>query len=136
MKRWRRCSSNDRASPQAIVVQGLSTIDAAAGQCPQGMPDKSRTSADLSAGGALQVRVGNELIAVYNLDGEFYATSDICTHQQANLSEGFIDGETIECPLHQALFHIPTGKVLREPAVVDLKTYPVKQEDGFIYIEL
>ena len=97
---------------------------------------KVANAADLSAGSALQVNVGNELIAVYNLDGKFYATSDICTHQQANLSEGFIDGENIECPLHQALFHIPTGKVLREPAVVDLKTYPVKQEDGFIYIEL
>ena len=81
---------------------------------------KVANAADLSAGSALQVNVGNELIAVYNLDGKFYATSDICTHQQANLSEGFIDGENIECPLHQALFHIPTGKVLREPAVEDL----------------
>jgi nitrite reductase/ring-hydroxylating ferredoxin subunit len=97
---------------------------------------KVADAADLAAGGALQVSVGKELIVVYNLGGRFYATSDICTHQQANLSEGYIDGENIECPLHQALFHIPTGKVLREPAVADLKTYPVKQEDGFIYIEL
>jgi len=93
-------------------------------------------AADVPAGGVLQVSVGNALIAVYNLDGTFYATSDICTHQEANLSEGFINGDTIECPLHQALFHIPTGKVLREPAVVDLATYPVKQESGLIYIQL
>lgn len=97
---------------------------------------KAANAADIPEGVALQVTVGDELIAVYNLGGEFYATSDICTHQQGNLSEGFIDGQNIECPLHQALFHIPTGKVLREPAVVDLKTYPVKHEDGCIYIEL
>lgn len=97
---------------------------------------KVASAADVAEGGALQVSVGEDLIAVYNLGGEFYATSDICTHQQACLSEGFIDGENVECPLHQALFHIPTGKVLREPAVVDLKTYPVKHEDGCIYIEL
>ena len=98
---------------------------------------KVANAADIPAAGALQVSVGDELIAVYNLDGKFYAINDICTHQQANLSDGFIDGENIECPLHQALFNIPTGKVLREPAVVDLKTYSVKKhEDGYIYIEL
>ena len=97
---------------------------------------KVANAADVPEGGALQVSVGSELIAVCNLDGKFYAISDICTHQQANLSDGFIDGENIECPLHQALFHIPTGKVLREPAEVDLKTCPVKHEDGCIYIEL
>jgi nitrite reductase/ring-hydroxylating ferredoxin subunit len=96
---------------------------------------KVANAADVPAGGALQVRVGSELIAVYNLDGRLYATSDICTHRDAFLSEGCVEGETVECPLHQALFHIPTGKVLREPADVDLKTYPVHQKDGFVYIE-
>lgn len=97
---------------------------------------KVANAEDVPAGGALQVNVGNEVIAVYNLDGKLYATSDICTHQEAFLSEGYIEGDTVECPLHQALFHIPTGKVLREPAIVDLKTYPVQQKDGFIYIEV
>ena len=97
---------------------------------------KVANAADVPAGGALQVSVDHELIAVYNLGGRFYATSDICTHQEANLSDGYIDGENIECPLHQALFHIPTGKVLREPASVNLQTYPVKLADGFVYIEL
>ena len=97
---------------------------------------KVANAADVPAGGALQVSVGHELIAVFNLGGRFYATSDICTHQEANLSDGYIDGENIECPLHQALFHIPSGKVLSEPASVDLTTYPVKQVDGIIYVEL
>ena len=47
-----------------------------------------------------------------------------------------IEGDTIECPLHQARFHIPTGKALCEPAFGDLKTYPVQQKDGSIYIEV
>ena len=97
---------------------------------------KVASARDVPAGSALQVSVGNEVIAVYNLDGKLYATSDVCTHQEAFLSEGYIEGDTVECPLHQALFHIPTGKVLREPALVDLKTYPVEQRDGFIYIEM
>ena len=95
---------------------------------------KVANAADVPAGGVLQVSVGGELIAVYRLDDTFYAISDVCTHQEAFLSEGFIEGDTVECPLHQALFHIPTGKVLREPALLDLKTYPVRQEDGSIYI--
>src|SRR6476619_769251 len=95
---------------------------------------KVAAAADVPAGGALQVRVGGELIALYNLEGRFYATADICTHRYALLSDGFIEGDTIECPLHQALFHIPTGKALSEPAYVDLRTYPVQVKDGAIYV--
>jgi nitrite reductase/ring-hydroxylating ferredoxin subunit len=97
---------------------------------------KVANAADVPGGGALQVSVGNELIAVYNLEGRFYATADICTHRYALLSDGFIEGDTIECPLHQAVFHIPTGKVLSEPAYDDLKTYPVQVKDGAIYVGL
>ena len=71
---------------------------------------KVANAEDVPAGGALQVSVGNELIAVYNLDGRFYATSDVCTHRFALLTDGYIEGDTVECPLHQAVFHIPTGK--------------------------
>ena len=106
------------------------------------MPDagtrwhKVANAADIAAGEVLQVSVDGAPVAVYNLEGTFYATSDVCTHAEAFLSDGFIEGDTVECPLHQALFHIPTGKVLREPALLDLKTYPVRHEDGVIYIEL
>jgi nitrite reductase/ring-hydroxylating ferredoxin subunit len=97
---------------------------------------KVANAEDVPAGGALKVSVGRELIAVYNLDGRLYATSDVCTHRFALLSDGCIEGDTVACPLHQAVFHIPTGKALCEPAFADLKTYPVEQRDGFIYIEL
>ena len=91
---------------------------------------------DVPAGAMIQVDVNGELIAVYNLDGAFYATSDLCTHAEVFLSNGDIEGENVECPYHHAVFHIPTGKVLCGPAQLDLKTYPVRQEDGAIYIEL
>ena len=87
-------------------------------------------------GGALQVRVGQAMIALYNLAGRFYATSDVCTHAYACLSDGYIDGENVECPLHQALFHIPTGKAVGAPASVDLQTYAVKLEAGSLYVQV
>ena len=97
---------------------------------------KVANAIDVASGNMIQVDVNGELIALYNLGGAFYATSDLCTHAEVFLSNGYIKGENIECPYHHAVFHIPTGKVLCEPARVDLKTYPVRQEDGAIYIEL
>ena len=97
---------------------------------------KVASAADVPAGGALQVSVGSELIALYNLEGRFYATADVCTHRYALLSQGYIEGDTVECPLHQGRFHIPTGKALCDPADIDLKTYAVKEQDGSIYIEV
>ena len=54
---------------------------------------------DLDEGEALQVIVGRKEIAIYNIDGEFYATDDICTHAYASLADGYVEGELIECPL-------------------------------------
>ena len=91
---------------------------------------------EVGDGEAKQVCVGAEIIAIYNLGGTFYATSDTCTHEEASLCDGFIDGDTIECPLHQAVFHIPTGKVLREPANTDLRTFPVRVVSSMIEVEV
>ncbi len=82
------------------------------------------------------VQVGNQYIAIYRVDGKFYATDDICTHEFASLSEGDIDGDEIECPLHQARFHLPTGKVRAAPATANLRTYPVKVTGDEIYIQI
>ena len=62
-------------------------------------------------------------IAVYLVDGTYYATSNICTHAAALLTDGVMDGCEIECPLHNARFDVRTGKVLTSPAEVDLETY-------------
>jgi 3-phenylpropionate/trans-cinnamate dioxygenase ferredoxin subunit len=66
-------------------------------------------------------------IAVFHVDGEFYATSDWCTHERASLSEGWVhDDCTIECPWHAAKFCLRTGKALSAPASVALTTYRVE----------
>ncbi len=81
---------------------------------------------DLDEGEAMQVIVGRKEIAIYNLDGEFYATDDICTHAYASLADGYVEGELIECPLHGGCFDIKTGKAMTPPVIDDLKVYEVK----------
>jgi 3-phenylpropionate/trans-cinnamate dioxygenase ferredoxin subunit len=73
-------------------------------------------------------------IAIYRLEDGYFATQDICTHQFAFLSEGYVVDGCIECPLHQAMFDIRTGKGQGGLAKEDLKTYPVKIEDGRIWV--
>jgi len=90
--------------------------------------------ADVPEDGTLVVDLGADPVCLYNLGGTIYATYDTCTHGQASLADGFIDGENIECPLHQGLFHIPTGKAVGAPCEVDVKTYEVKVEDGKVYL--
>lgn len=85
---------------------------------------------------ALAVSVGDIEIALCTVDGTVYALNNICTHEYACMSDGLIEGDVIECPLHQAQFHIPTGKVLSPPAVADLQTYPVKVEGDEIYVQV
>ncbi|HEY3910429.1 MAG TPA: non-heme iron oxygenase ferredoxin subunit [Stellaceae bacterium] len=81
---------------------------------------------DLTAGEVIGVEVAGRSIALYDSDGSLFATDNICTHAYACLSDGWLDGETIECPLHAARFDIRTGKVLDPPASEDLRTYPVR----------
>src|SRR4028118_1709856 len=59
---------------------------------------------------------GDEPIAVFNVDGEFYAIDDTCTHQDASLADGWLDGCVVECPLHASCFDLRTGKVSGPPA--------------------
>jgi nitrite reductase/ring-hydroxylating ferredoxin subunit len=89
-------------------------------------------AADVPADGTLRVAYANEPVCLYNLEGTIYATHDTCTHAEASLAEGFIIGENIECPLHQGLFHIPTGKAVAHPCYRDVRTYAVKVEAGAV----
>jgi 3-phenylpropionate/trans-cinnamate dioxygenase ferredoxin subunit len=65
-------------------------------------------------------------IAVFNVDGTFYAIEDVCTHDDGPLAEGELYGFAIECPRHGARFDIRTGAVLAMPAVVPVKAFPVR----------
>jgi ethylbenzene dioxygenase ferredoxin subunit len=71
-------------------------------------------------------------IAVYNVDGEFYATQDRCTHAEASLADGGVDGRIIECPFHGGCFDIITGRATARPAKKPLQTYDVRVEDGHV----
>ena len=75
-------------------------------------------------------------LAIFNVDGEFLCTSDTCTHEASSLSDGYIEGDTVECAFHFARFSLRTGAVLCPPALMPLKTFPVKVEDGKIYVDL
>jgi 3-phenylpropionate/trans-cinnamate dioxygenase ferredoxin component len=74
-------------------------------------------------------------IALYNVDGEFYATDDLCTHGQSSLSdEGYVEGGEIECGWHFARFCIKTGAVKAPPASKPLSCYEVRVIDGEVYV--
>jgi 3-phenylpropionate/trans-cinnamate dioxygenase ferredoxin subunit len=91
---------------------------------------------DIEEEDVLRCDLGGKVYAVYNTPSGYYATDGLCTHEQADLADGLVMGEYIECPKHNARFHIPSGKVTRMPAKIDLQTYPVKTEDGKVYIGL
>ncbi|MGH7098801.1 MAG: non-heme iron oxygenase ferredoxin subunit [Stellaceae bacterium] len=91
---------------------------------------------DLGADEVLGVMAVGKDIALYEVEGRLYATSNICTHAYARLSDGWLDGTVIECPLHAARFDIRNGKVLDPPAVHDLATYPVRLVGEDIEIKL
>jgi len=82
------------------------------------------------------VRIGDLFLAFYKINNQYYATDDMCTHECASLSQGYVDGDVIECPLHQARFHIPTGKVVGPPATEDLRTYAVRVVGDELYVRI
>lgn len=82
--------------------------------------------ADVPEGNMLGVTVGDKEIALFNLGGTVCATSNLCTHAYAFLTDGWLDGETVECPLHAGVFEVRTGKGMGPPVPEDLKTFPVR----------
>jgi nitrite reductase/ring-hydroxylating ferredoxin subunit len=90
---------------------------------------------DVASGEALKVETHGLTLAVFNLDGEFHVTDDHCTHGPGSLSEGFIDGDCVECNFHQGVFNIRTGAVVQPPCIVPVRTYPATVEDGVVYVE-
>ena len=91
---------------------------------------------DVQPGKPYPVKTGGKELAIYRIDDAIHVLEDICPHAYALLSDGFIEGDAVECPLHQATFHIPTGKCLAPPADRDLETYAVKIEGRDILIDI
>lgn len=91
---------------------------------------------ELQSGRMKRVNINGQRILLANVDGNFYATDDSCTHEEASLSTGFLKGELVKCPLHGSRFNVRTGEVLEEPAEENLRTYPARIEGNDILIGL
>jgi len=75
-------------------------------------------------------------IAVFNLDGEFYAIEDVCTHDGGELASGLCEGDQIICPRHGARFCIRNGQALTPPAYENIDTFPVIVENGMVKVDI
>jgi naphthalene 1,2-dioxygenase system ferredoxin subunit len=89
----------------------------------------------LGADSVIGVKAGDLEVALYNIEGQLYATHNICTHAHAMLSDGWLDGDVIECPLHGGRFEVKTGKGLGAPITCDPKTFPVRVEGDAIQVK-
>jgi nitrite reductase/ring-hydroxylating ferredoxin subunit len=91
---------------------------------------------EIAPGEIKQYTVDGRFVALCNVDGEFYAFEDVCTHQFAHLSEGGMQGDRVKCPLHGAVFDVRTGQPKSLPAVKPIPLHEVRVEDGELYVAL
>lgn len=79
---------------------------------------------------------GAPRLAVFNVDGHVCVTSNLCTHSVAVLTDGYFEGDTVECPLHGGCFNVRTGKAMLFPCETPLRTYPVAVEGDDVFVEI
>lgn len=89
----------------------------------------------LDEGEPFGVKLGEQCVALYKVDDEIFATDNICSHAFAMLSDGFLDGHVIECPLHGAMFDVRSGKC-QSGSYKDIKAFEVYLRDGEVYVNL
>lgn len=75
-------------------------------------------------------------VALYRLDDGYVATADTCTHMYSSLCDGYLDGDVVECVLHMATFSVRSGAALTLPATQALRTFPVREVDGVVSVEV
>ena len=95
---------------------------------------KVAQTGDLPPGATKQVEVDGELVALINADGDICAIGGECTHAGAYLADGYLDGDSLECPLHGACFNIRTGEAETPPAFEDVPVYQVKVEGSDVLL--
>jgi naphthalene 1,2-dioxygenase system ferredoxin subunit len=91
---------------------------------------------DLPNDDVVGVTLAGRDIAIYSVEGEFYATDNLCTHGNARLCDGFLEGHEIECPLHQGRFDVRDGRPTCEPVTEAVRSYPVRIKGGRIHVNL
>ena len=92
--------------------------------------------ADFAASDAIAVIAAGKEIAIYLVDGAVFATANRCTHGDARLCDGWVEGHEIECPLHQGKFDVRDGRPTCEPATDALRSYPVKIEGQRVFVHI
>ncbi len=97
---------------------------------------KVAETGNLKPGTMMAVEVGGEPVLLANVDGEYYAVRNECSHQGVQLDDGFLEGEEVECALHGSRFNLKTGGVRLPPATQDIKCYKVKVEGNDILIRM
>lgn len=90
---------------------------------------------DVASGEAIIVE-NDPPIAVFHVDGEWFATEDRCSHDDSSLADGYVEGAVVECAWHFAKFCLRTGKVLAPPARLPLATFDVKVDGGTVYVNI
>jgi 3-phenylpropionate/trans-cinnamate dioxygenase ferredoxin subunit len=88
-----------------------------------------------SFSGSRSVSCRGHPVALFKLEDDIYAIDDICSHEEARLSDGEVEGEEVLCPKHGSRFNIKSGAVMGLPAVKPVRSYPVKVENGGVYIQ-
>lgn len=91
---------------------------------------------DVPEGGALRVEVKGRRIALFNVEGKIYAIDDVCSHAEASLSEGELDGYRVVCPMHGAQFDVRTGRALTLPAIRPVESFQVRVEGDEIQVSV
>jgi 3-phenylpropionate/trans-cinnamate dioxygenase ferredoxin subunit len=92
---------------------------------------------DIDAEDVIRFDHAGETFAIYRSpDDAFFATAGLCTHEATCLADGLVMGDVIECPKHNGRFNYKTGKGLGAPITVNLRTFPIKVEDGDIFIDI
>lgn len=95
------------------------------------------TAADaLPTNDVLGVVVAGREIALYTVGDAVYASDMLCTHGDARLCDGFLDGHEIECPLHQGKFDVRDGRATWEPACEPLRCHPVRIAGGRVFVQI
>jgi naphthalene 1,2-dioxygenase ferredoxin component len=89
---------------------------------------------DVPANDVVGVIVAGKDLAIYSVEGEIFASDNLCTHGHARLCDGFLEGHEIECPLHQGKFDVRSGEPTCAPVTQAIRTYPIRIESGRVYI--
>lgn len=91
---------------------------------------------EIGIGEARKLDLTPPIAVIRGESGDLFAIDDTCSHAEASLSEGFVEGDQVECPLHMAMFCLKTGKACTPPATKPVQTHEVQIENGIVYVEL